>query len=140
MRYWFTAFALLVALWGAPAKAQIAGPVYCNQMATAVLPLATKTQVVAAIPSGTSQIYVCGYTVTAVAAASTITFQYGTGTNCATGSTAIGPLVSLSNTGVSVAADNSPTFRGLIVPDPNALCATAATAAANITIFYSYGN
>jgi len=48
---------------------------------------ATTTQLVAI--SGTTKIYVCGYNFTMVGAAETIAFEYGTGSSCGTGTTAL---------------------------------------------------
>lgn len=116
-----------------PSRAQQVGPVYCSQMAVSATGFTTKVQVVAPAAGGSARIFVCGATISAVAA-SVVTFQYGTGSNCASGSTAIGPTIQLGAT--STYDDGAAVWRGFLVPNPNALCMTA-TAAANAAIYYS---
>ncbi len=63
--------------------------------------------------------YVCGYTLWAGGTAS-VSLVYGTGTNCATGETALTPPFALTaQTGVN---DTSPFYRGLSVPVGKDLC------------------
>lgn len=126
-------FAMLVVLLGTPTptRAQQLGPVYCSQMAVSGTGFTTKAQIVAA-PASPNRIFVCGMTVSALAA-SVVTFQRGTGTDCATASTAIGPTIQLGAT--STYDDGASSFRGFLVPAGTALCATA-TAAANAVIYY----
>jgi hypothetical protein len=125
---WVLAFAF----WPSHSHAQQTGPIYCSQQATSPAGFTTKVQVVAPPGTGSADIWICGYTVSAVAA-SVVTFQTGTGTNCATNSQAIGPTIQLGAT--STFGDTSSTFRGFLIQNPNALCATASTAA-NITVYY----
>lgn len=120
---------LSLAVWCGLAGAA-AAQVNCTQAATASG--TTIFQVIAAPAAGTSRIYVCGYTVSA-AAASAITFSYGTGAACVGGTTAIGPTIQLAAT--STFSDTSPFFRGFFVPASQGLCATASTAA-SVTIYY----
>jgi hypothetical protein len=117
----------------AGALAQQTGPIYCGQQATQSA-VTTKATVVSGPAAGSGRTYICGYTVSAVAA-SVITFQTGTGGNCATGSTATGPTIQLAAT--SSFTDSSPAFRGWLVP-PNGgdLCATA-TSTASVTVYYA---
>lgn len=128
-----------LALWAAPAFGQ-AGGQKCDLAATAAV--TTLATVIAGPPSGNAKIRVCGFVVSA-AAASQITWSYGTGTNCATTSVAFGPVLQLGAT--STVIDASSEFRGFVVPPSTItltgqnLCATA-TSAASITVYYSLGN
>jgi hypothetical protein len=124
-------FGLALLLWPARGHAQ---QIACDQQASTLLtPAGTKLQVVPAPGVGTANIYVCGYVISS-AGTSTVTFQAGTGTNCGTTSAAIGPTV-IVTAGISFAED-TPTYRGFLVGNPNELCATATTTAANITVYY----
>lgn len=115
------------------ARAQQIGPIYCSQMASAASGFTTKAAVLPVPGVASLKTFVCGWTVSALAA-SVVTFQYGTGTACATGSTAIGPTIQLGAT--STYDDGSSVFRGFLVPAGQGLCATA-TAAANATVYYN---
>lgn len=115
------------------ARAQQMGPVYCSQMAVAPTGFTTKAAVLPVPGVASLRTFVCGMTVSALAA-SVVTFQYGTGTACATGSTAIGPTIQLGAT--STYDDGAALFRGFLVPAGQGLCVTA-TAAANATIYYN---
>lgn len=115
-----------------PAKAQQLGPIYCSQMAVSAAGFTTKTALTPVPGSASLRTFVCGFTVSALAA-SVVTFQYGTGTACATGSTAIGPTIQL---GATSTYDDGSVFRGFVVPAGQGLCATA-TAAANAAVYYS---
>jgi hypothetical protein len=126
------AWALAFAFWPIHGHAQQLGPIYCSQQAAAAAGFTTKTQVVAPAATGTARIFVCGY-VASAALTGNITFQTGTGSNCATNSQAIGPTIQLPATGTFT--DGSGVFRGFLVTNPNALCATASTAA-NLTIYF----
>lgn len=114
------------------AHAQQQGPIYCSQMATSTSGFTTKVEIIPAPGTGTSRIFICGYAVSA-ALTSVITFQTGTGANCATGSTAIGPTIQLPATGAF--GEDSQVFRGFQVANPLALCVTA-TAAANMVVYF----
>ena len=83
---------------------------------------ATATQIVAL--SGSTKIYVSSYSIVA-AAAENVKFQYGTGSNCGTGTTDITSLMALSANG-GIARGNG-TGNLFIVPAGNALCVTAST-------------
>lgn len=128
-----------LALWAAPAFGQ-AGGQPCDLTASAVV--TTLATVIPAPTSGSAKIRICGYAVSS-AAASQITWSYGTGANCGTTNVAFGGLLQLGAT--STVIDSSPFFRGFVVPPSNItltnqqLCATA-TSNASITIYYSLGN
>ena len=79
---------------------------------------ATTTQLVAL--SGTKSIYVCGV-VLLTNAASTLSFEYGTGATCGTGTTALTPVFPISSNVVLG-------YGGAVItaPSANALCALSA--------------
>lgn len=111
---------LLALLWISAAHAD---PVYqsqayvCDRAAT-LAGTAGATQIVAT--GATSQIYLCGFAFGATAAA-TVQFEYGTGTNCGTGTTIITPAFSLAANGVLV--DHQSFYAGIPpVPNGNNLC------------------
>jgi len=83
---------------------------------------ATATQIVAL--SGTTKIYVSAYSIVA-SVAENVKFQYGTGTNCGTGTTDITSLMAFAaNGGIAAGSGMAPLF---VVPAGNALCVTAST-------------
>ena len=83
---------------------------------------ATATQIVAL--SGSTKIYLTGYSIVA-AVAENVKFQYGTGTNCGTGTTDITSLMAFAaNGGISRGNGQGILFT---VPSGNALCVTAST-------------
>ncbi len=89
---------------------------------------ATTTQLVGAIPG--QAIYVAGWNVVA-GGPGIITLEYGTGTNCGTGTTAItGPYGWTAQTGIATTAP-------LFVPPGNALCAVTS-AAVQMSGYVSY--
>jgi len=76
---------------------------------------ATTTQLVAL--SGTTHVYVCGFAFTLAGTTPTLAFEYGTGTTCGTGTTAL--------TGAFSAAQSvyPPGYTVMTAPSGNALCA-----------------
>lgn len=79
-------------------------------------------------------IFICGYTIV-TAAADTITFVLGTGTNCGTGQLNITAAYPFA--GAATLADGANSFRGLSVPAGQNLCVTTSTAGpAGITVYY----
>lgn len=84
--------------------------------------VATPLQIVAL--SGSTKIYVSAYSIVA-AVAENVKFQYGTGSNCGTGTTDITANMAFSaNGGISAGSGMAPLF---VVPAGNALCVTAST-------------
>lgn len=120
----------LLALFGGNAEAQVTGPIYCGAQATATV--TTIGQVIAAPGTGSARTYICSWTVSA-AAASVVTFQYGTGTNCGTGTTTFGP--SLNVAAAATIVEGADTFHGFVTPPGQAVCATGTTAAI-VTLYY----
>ena len=125
-------YALAVLMLAAPREARAQqGPIYCQQ-AAALAGFTTLAQLIA-VPSGSARIFICGWVASSLTA-SAITFSYGTGTNCGTGTTATGPTIETAATDTKV--DASPNYRGWLVPPGQALC-VAGSAAANIHLYYT---
>lgn len=78
---------------------------------------------------------ICGFTLWSGGTVN-VDLVYGTGTNCATGTTKITPAFSLTaQTGIT---DSSVFFRGLYVPPNNALCInTSAGTAVQAIVYYN---
>jgi hypothetical protein len=103
---------------------------------------ATTTQLVAI--SGNATVYVCGVTMTIAPSgttADTATFEYGTGANCGTGTTALtgalgaGDLTTTTGLLPVSFADPGTSFR---TPPGNALCLLSAGTTVNIQGFVTY--
>ena len=116
---------LLLFLLAGPAFAQPVspnGPVVCDSTANYSASVQQLTQFVAL--NASARIYICSYTFNTGATASSVGLSYGTGSNCATGTTAlVSPLVMPVNTTVS----SPPLYGALSVPAGNALCINVAT-------------
>jgi len=83
---------------------------------------ATTTQLVAL--SGTKSVYVCGFNAT-VAAAQTLTFEYGTGSSCGTGTTALtGAFAPATGTPLNIGGGEA---TAITAPSGNALCVVSTT-------------
>ena len=104
----------------------------CPSTAVVNVAAAATTQLVAL--SASTVIRVCSMVLTADTAATTATFVYGTGANCATGQTAItGAMRFVDEGNITLSSANGSIFRGLAA---NAICLTAATGA--VTGFITY--
>ena len=115
----------------APAQVGLA-PFACNltfqfsQAATALTKIITSSNRV---------ITLCGWAFNSGAAASTIQLEYGTGTNCATGTTAITPAFAL---GINGTLPDHPGFPSFSLPSNNDLClVTTGTGPAIGIIYYT---
>lgn len=92
------------------------------------------TQVVALVAG--SSIYICGYGIHVGASATNVKLEYGTGTNCATGTTALTPAWVLAISGDKTVM--SPFYAGLSVPTGNALCInTSAGNPVQVEVYYA---
>jgi len=112
-----------------PAKAQL----YCNQQAS----VGGFTSTTTVIPQSDNQsIFICGWVISGNGNL-TVTFQYGTGANCATITSPVpwGPIIILNSSSLSTLVEATAIFRGLATPPGTSLCMTA-TAAANATVYY----
>lgn len=92
------------------------------------------SQIVAPASSGGvgERIYVCAYTMQAGGAVN-LSLSYGTGTNCATGTTALTPVWVFAAAGAPVVDFGGP----IVVPPGNALCVNASAAvAAKVLVRY----
>jgi len=105
----------------------------CSNSAAITVAAAATTQIVA-LTSG-RRVRVCSFVITGDTAATVATFVYGTGTNCATGTTSITGAMRMVDEGNIVATAS----RGALfsTADSNALCLTATTGA--VTGFVTYG-
>lgn len=122
-------FALTLSV--ASAFAQTSFPVPSNQ-ASITGTVATITRIVTA-PTG-KQIVVTALQQVPVAT-SVVTYSYGTGTNCGTGTTALtGAMTFAAGQILNMGSGNGPI---LILPPNNDLCVTIATAAAPGSLIYT---
>jgi hypothetical protein len=106
------------------AQQSVIVPATTNQIA-----MAGSTYTITKIITGITgkQIYVTAIFLAPVAT-SVVTFSYGTGTNCGTGTTVIGTAMTFSaGQTLSIGTGNGAV---MVIPSGNDLCATVATAAA----------
>lgn len=105
----------------------------CPSSAVVNVAAAATTQLVAL--SGSTIIRVCSFVITGDTAATTATFVYGTGANCATGQVALtGAMRMVDEGNLSATGMNGSLFRGAAA---NALCLTAATGAVSGFVTYA---
>lgn len=105
----------------------------CSNSAVVTVAAAATTQIVAL--TAEQRIRVCSFVITGDTAATVATFVYGTGTDCASGTTALtGAMRMADEGGISLSAARGALFS--TIPS-NALCLTAATGA--VTGFVTYG-
>jgi len=126
------AFTLLCA--GPGRSENTVGPtnqVTCNKIATLTAGPTILTQMIAAVAG--QSIFICGWHVTNTAAAGTFSFSYGTGANCASGTTAIIPATNVTSSAPSADHISIATIQ---VPLSNAFCITPVATISAI-IFYS---
>jgi hypothetical protein len=102
----------------------MAGVIACDNSAKYDASTTGDTQIVAA--SGSTAIYICGYTMGVGATATNVKLDYGTGSNCATGTTALTPAWQFAANGGQVIS--SPFWNGLKTPASQALCVNASAA------------
>lgn len=124
---------LLLALYAFPALAQqsVVVPATTNQISIAGT-VATSTKIVTGIAG--KQIYVTAVALIPVAT-SAVTFTYGTGTNCGTGTTSItGVMTFAAGQTLTYGIGNGAIF---VLPVANDLCITITTAAAPGSLAYS---
>lgn len=92
-------------------------PAIAKSSASIAIASATTTQIVAL--SGSTIIYVCGYNFSITGTLPTYQFEYGTGSNCGTGTTVLsGAFLPI----VGTLAQYSPTFSAFKSAAGNALC------------------
>lgn len=110
------------------------GIIQCDSVATYDASTTGSTQMVA-LASGQT-IYVCGYAITTGGTATNVKLVYGTGSNCATGSTNLTPAYQLVANGGIV--DRAPFWGGMKTASANALCVNASAAnAVQATVYYA---
>jgi hypothetical protein len=83
---------------------------------------ATTTQIVALTAS--KKVYVCNYSLTVTGTSPTLTWEYGTGTACATGTTAISGAMAGGTTAAPIVLNSPPEATGyaFVTPSAQALC------------------
>lgn len=126
--------ALLVLLSVAGAWAQSVGPapILCNKVYQVAQGATALTKIVTG--TSTTSISLCGWAVNAGAAAGTAQLEYGTGTNCGTGTTALTPAVSL---GVNGSYVDHTVYVAQSLPQNTDLClVTTGTGPVQIMIYY----
>jgi hypothetical protein len=105
----------------------------CNQQAS----FSGISSVADLIPAVTGQqIYLCGFLFNAGAAPATFQLEYGTGTNCGTGTHAIGPLFTLGVNGVL--PDHKSFYDGLFAPAGNDLCVVPSASGSGIVYYQQF--
>lgn len=122
--------------WGLwPVQAQVGPPnqIQCNAIGTMAVGPTSITQIVALSTGRT--ISICGWHVTNTGAAGAFTFSYGTGSNCATGTTVLIPAVNVTSSAPS--ADHID-YASLSLPQGQALCITPSVATISAVVFYTY--
>jgi hypothetical protein len=106
--------------------------IICNKVAQFNAGPVVLTQIVPAVAG--QAIYVCGWHTTNTGATGTFSFSYGTGANCATGTTAVIPATNVTSTAPS--ADHI-SIATIFAPVNNALCITPSVATISSVIYYS---
>ncbi len=102
---------------GANSAGNLTGLIQADSSASVSISTATTTQIVAL--SSTKKIYVTAYSLIA-GGTGNVTFEYGTGSNCGTGTTVLtGALPLVANSGIATGSGLGPV---LVVPASNALC------------------
>jgi hypothetical protein len=103
----------------------------CNQSASYDTNTSGSTKIV----SGASKtvIYICGYTIVSGGTAN-VSLKSGTGTNCGTGTAAVTPAYSM--VAQNRVSDDSPVWRGLLVPTGQDLCINSSAGVAIQAIVY----
>ena len=117
------------------ALAEPVGPVndiLCNKIGNLPVGNTTITQIIAGVAS--QSINICGWHVTNTGATGTYSISYGTGTNCATGTTTVVPTTNVTSTAPDV---DHIDYAMVTIPAGNALCITSSVATVSTLIFYS---
>lgn len=117
---------------------QYGGTVWCNQNAFYDNTTNGATVLVKASSGGGGGIYICGYTLESNNTVN-MSLEFGTGTNCGTGTTAITPAWQFTNAspGQHPIIDTSSNYRGLYVPAGKDLCIlTSAGVSAQAEVYF----
>jgi hypothetical protein len=120
------------------AQQQVPQPTICNQSAMLQMTTATTTQLVALV-SG-QQVRICSYALqgSTTSTATTLKLVYGTGTACATGTTALTPAWNMPASSTALPFSQGHGVGQLFAtPSGNALCATSS-AAGTVNIMVTY--
>jgi len=126
------AFTLLCA---GPARSEnTVGPtaqIICNKVAQLPVGSSALTQMIAAVAG--QSIFICGWHVTNTASSGVFSFSYGTGANCASGTTAVIPLTNVTSSAPSADHISLASFQ---IPAGNAFCITPIVTISAI-VYYS---
>src|SRR5215471_8260097 len=114
MRKLLPLFLLLLAVGPAGAQDTRTTPSWCNKTFSVNQGAVALTKVISGVANQSIQL--CGVSASGGAAASTLSLSYGTGTNCATGTVTIFPIVNLAINGAYI--DHVP-FANVGVPSVN---------------------
>ena len=123
----------ILALLAPPASSQTLGPpnsIACSQQAVANIASATTTSLVAGVAG--KSIFICGWHVTSINAASTtFQFEYGTGASCTT-PTVLTPAFNVTSTAPS--ADHVD-YTHMQIPAGQQLCVVTGAGATGTAVF-----
>jgi hypothetical protein len=120
-----------------PTPAQQAGSIYCSQNAQYNASTNGLTRIFTSNAASSNKVYICGYVANVGASATNVQLEYGTGTNCGTGTTALTPLFVLPAAGQI--KEDSPVWRGLLVPSGNDVCVNSSAGnPVQWIVYYSY--
>ena len=137
-RFLFSLGCLLIAL-PVCAQQQIPLPTACNNFAQLQMTTATTTQIVAL--SAGAKVRICAYAIqgSTTSTATTLKLVYGTGSSCASGTTALTPAWSLPASSTALPFSQGHGVGELFqTPAGDALCATnSAAGTVNISITYA---
>lgn len=121
----------------APAHAQQTADIYCSQQAQYDASTSGSTRIFTANATSPRQVYVCGFLINVGAVATNVQLNYGTGTNCGTGTTAVTPNWVLPAAGQI--ADEQGVFHGMQVPAGKDICiSTSAGNPVQAILYYTY--
>lgn len=123
--------------WAPPAKSQQTGQLTCSANAQYDASTTGATRIFTASATSPRQAFICGYTINVGATATNVSFSYGTGTNCATGLTALTPTWVLPIAGQIM--DDTGIWHGMTVPAGKDICLVASAAnPVQAIIYYTY--
>lgn len=126
---------ILLGLTGAASAQAVAvgGPsIACNQSFQVSQAAVALTKIVSSVAN--KQIAICGWSFNAGAAAATAQLQFGSGTNCGTGTTSLTPAISLGINGIWV--DRQAVAWTSLARGIDLCLVTTGTGPAQVTVYY----
>lgn len=128
--------ALIFCCFAAGARAEnTIGPsnlIICNKIATLAVGPSSITQIIAGVAG--QAIHICGWDASNTGATGTFSFQYGTGVNCASGTTTLIPALNITSTAPAVDRQQ---YATMDIPIANAVCVTPSVATIAVVLWYS---